>query len=145
MKKYIYIILPFLLSCKQEKNIQAESFDLKKNDKIYERLSKLPDNQLTKIDMPTFIDLDTIEGDNKTINIDIKNVGKNKLNFLHIKPPCSCNTISKYDSIILPTNSQSISINMKFDKVGNFYQGITVYGSFFPYIKKIYVQGYRRE
>lgn len=145
MKTYICIFFLFLLSCKEEKITNKSRFNLKNSDEIYKKISKIPDNQLTKIEIPEFIDLDTINGDNKTVNITIRNKGNRNLTSLTIKPPCSCNEVSKYDSVMLPNTSQTFSVNMKFDKIGNFYQGITVYGSFYPYIKKIYVEGYRKK
>lgn len=145
MKTYISIFFLCLLSCKEEKITNKSRFNLKNSDEIYKKISKIPDNQLTKIEIPEFIDLDTINGDNKTVNITIRNKGSRNLTSLTIKPPCSCNEVSKYDSVMLPNTSQTFSVNMKFDKIGNFYQGITVYGSFYPYIKKIYVEGYRKK
>ncbi|MCF2219729.1 DUF1573 domain-containing protein [Chryseobacterium sp. PS-8] len=145
MKKYAIVAFVFLLSCKEEKKVKSNNFNLKNNDEIYKRVSKIPESQLTKIEIPEFIDLDTIEGDHKKIDITIKNIGQRNLRSLIVKPPCSCNEISKYDSIMLPSQSQTISVNMKFEKLGNFYQGITVYGSFYPYIKKIYIEGYRKK
>jgi len=145
MKKYICLLLIGLLSCKQEKNIQKNRLDQKTRDEIYEKVSHIPDHQLTKIEIPEFIDLDTIEGDQKNISFTIKNKGGRNLTSFVIKPPCSCNELSKYDSIMLPHTSQNISVNMKFNKVGNFYEGITLYGSFYPYMKKVYVEGFRRK
>lgn len=146
MKNYIFIIFALFLSCKEEKSVKNKSnFNLKDSDEIYKKVSKIPDNQLTKIDIPEFIDLDTIEGSSKIVNITIKNKGQRNLTSLTVKPPCSCNEVSRYDSIMLPNTSQTFTVNMKFDKVGNFYQGVTIYGSFYPYIKKVYIEGYRRK
>lgn len=145
MKKYAIMTSLLLLSCKEEKKIKDNGFNLKNSDEIYTRVSKIPDNQLTKIEIPEFIDLDTIEGESKKIDITIKNKGARKLTSFIVKPPCSCNKVSKYDSIMLPNTSQTFAVNMKFDKIGNFYQGITIYGSFYPYIKKIYIEGYRKK
>ncbi|PTT71423.1 MULTISPECIES: DUF1573 domain-containing protein [unclassified Chryseobacterium] len=145
MKKYSCILFILFLSCKEEKKVKNNGFNLKNSDEIYRKVSKIPDNQLTKIDVPEFIDLDTIEGDSKKIDITIKNKGQRSLTSLIVKPPCSCNEVSKYDSIMLPNQSQTISVNMKFEKLGNFYQGISIYGSFYPYIKKVYIEGYRRK
>ncbi|GAA4156177.1 hypothetical protein GCM10022217_14950 [Chryseobacterium ginsenosidimutans] len=145
MKNYIYVIFIFFLSCKEEKIVKStNNFNLKNSDEIYKKISKIPDNQLTKIEIPEFIDLDTIEGNSKLVSITIKNKGHHNLTSFVVKPPCSCNEVSKYDSLMLPNTSQTFTVNMKFDKIGNFYQGITLYGSFYPYIKKVYVEGYRR-
>jgi Protein of unknown function (DUF1573) len=145
MKKYIFISIICILSCKEEKSLKNDSFNLKNSDELYKKTSKISDRELTKIDIPEFIDLDTIEGETKEVNITIKNKGPRKLTSFIVKPPCSCNKVSKYDSIMLPNTSQTFTVSMKFDKIGNFYQGITLYGSFYPYIKKIYIEGYRRK
>lgn len=145
MKNIFFIIFVTLLSCKQEKTTNNNQFDLKKSDKDYKRVSKILENQLTKIDIPQFIDLDTIESNHKLINLTIKNKGKRNLTSLFIKPPCSCIQMPEYDSIMLPNESQTISIDMTFDEVGNFYRPITIYGNFYPYIKKVYVEGYRKK
>jgi len=144
MKNYIYVIFVFFLSCKEEKIVKS-NFNLKNSDEVYKKVSKIPDGQLTKIEVPEFIDLDTIEGNSKIVNITIKNKGHRNLTSFVVKPPCSCNEVSKYDSIMLPNTSQTFTINMKFEKTGNFYQGVTLYGNFYPYIKKVYIEGYRRK
>jgi archaellum component FlaF (FlaF/FlaG flagellin family) len=144
MKNYAIIAFVFLLSCKEAKNEKSNHVNLKNSDEIYKRVSKIPDSLLTKIEIPELIDLDTIENSSAMVNITIKNKGSRTLTSFIVKPPCACNDVSKYDSIMAPHQSQTITVNMKFDTVGNFYQGITIYGSFYPYIKKIYIQGFRR-
>lgn len=144
MKNYICILFICLLSC-EGKRTDKPITNLKNSDEIYKKVSNIPDNKLTKIDIPEFIDLDTIDVDSKMVTITIKNKGQRNLTNLTIKPPCSCNEVSKYDNTILPAVSQTITINMKFDKIGNFYQGISVYGSFYPYLKKIYIEGFRKK
>lgn len=89
--------------------------------KSIKKVSKIPDRQLTKIEVPEFIDLDTIEG-----NSNIKNKGHRNLTSFVVKPPCYCNEVSKYDSIMLPNTSQTFTINMKFEKTGDFYQWVAL-------------------
>lgn len=144
INKYFFAIFILgLFSCKEDGKESNIAFDLKKNDQIYNRVSKIPENQLTEIEIPQYIDLDTIKDNHKMVNITIRNKGVKNLSSLFIKPPCSCIQMPKYDSIMLPNESQTLSIDVKFDEIGNFYKPITIYGSFYPYIKKIYVEGYR--
>jgi len=143
-ENYICILFICLLSC-EGKRTDKPITNLKNSDEIYKKVSNIHDNKLTKIDIPEFIDLDTIDVDSKMVTITIKNKGQCNLTNLTIKPPCSCNEVSKYDNIMLPAASQTITVNMTFDKIGNFYQGISVYGSFYPYIKKIYIEGFRKK
>lgn len=75
MKKYIFISIICILSCKEEKSLKNDSSNLKNSDELYKKTSKIPDRELTKIDIPEFIDLDTIEGDTKEVNITIKKIG----------------------------------------------------------------------
>lgn len=140
-KEILYVLFLVFFSCKEKSNTNV--FDLNKNDKIYTKASKIPASQLTKIEIPQYIDLDTIQGNQKIVDITIKNKGSKKLTSLFIKPPCSCIEMPKYDTVLNPNESQTISINMKFDEVGNFYEPVTIYGSFYPYIKKVYIEGYR--
>ncbi len=147
MKKNLIIfplILLLLYSCEKRKIPFNKNYKVIA-DKIFQKLSKTPDNQLTKIEFPTNINLDTIDSDHKIIKFAIQNVGNKNLHSLFIKPPCSCIEMPKYDTVMLPNTKQSIEINMSFNQLGNFYVPITVYGNFYPFKKIIFVEGYRRK
>jgi hypothetical protein len=147
MKKN-FIIFPLMLlliySCEKRKTPFNKNYKVIA-DKTFQKLSKTPDDQLTKIEFPTNINLDTIESDHKVVNFTIKNVGKKNLHSLFIKPPCSCIEMPKYDTVMLPNTEQNFAINMSFNQLGNFYVPITVYGNFYPFKKIIFVEGYRRK
>ena len=147
MKKN-FIIFPLMLllfySCEKRKIPFNKNYKVIA-DKTFQKLSKIPDDQLTKLEFPTNINLDTIESDHKVVNFTIKNVGKKNLHSLFIKPPCSCIEMPKYDTVMLPNTEQNFAINMSFNQLGNFYVPITVYGNFYPFKKIIFVEGYRRK
>jgi len=83
MKNYICILFISLLSC-EGKRTDKPITNLKNSDEIYKKVSNIPDNKLTKIDIPEFINLDTIDVDSKMVTITIKNKGQRNLTNLTI-------------------------------------------------------------
>lgn len=139
MKKLIALFLFYLVSCNktsENKNIIP--------DLHFTKVWKTPTSELTKIELPSNIDLDTIEGNHKTIDFTIKNTGNKILKSLFIKPPCSCIQMPEYDSVLQPKKEQKISVNMSINEIGNFYLPVTVYGTFYPFKRVFYVEGYRK-
>ena len=106
-------------------------------------MSKIKDEDLTKIEVSNLISLDTIDNDKREITIKIKNVGKKDLKPI-IRFHCSCITPPKYDSIINSGKEENIKMEFPIDKKGNFSYPIYVYGNFYPYIRTILVEGYRK-
>jgi len=113
-------------------------------DTDYEKMSKIEDGNLTKIEVPYLISLDTIDENEKKITIKIKNTGKKDLRPLKLKFHCSCITPPKYDSVIKSGKEQDITMDFPIDKKGNFSYPIYVYGNFYPYNRTILVEGYRK-
>lgn len=139
MKKILILSLIYMVSCNEKVHYENPP------DPHFTKVWKTPDNQLTKIELPANIVLDTIEGDHKVINFSIKNVGNQDLKSLYIKPPCSYIKMPKYDSIMPKGTEQNISINLSIKQLGNFYEPITVYGTFYPYKRIFFVEGYRKK
>lgn len=50
----------------------------------------------------------------------------------------------EYDSVLQPKKEQKISVNMSINEIGNFYLPVTVYGTFYPFKRVFYVEGYRK-
>ena len=138
--KFVSLLLLLTLTVSCNKN----SVKIENIEKEITRFSKLKDNQLTKINIPSIIELDTIENDMKKITIKISNVGKVNLNPLIVRFHCQCVSSPIYDSILKPNETRLINVDFPIDKKGNFSYPIWVYGNFYPYIKTIYVEGYRK-
>lgn len=131
------LLLVILLSCNKKPTHKL-------TDKDYEKMSKIKDENLTKIVVPAIISLDTINDNEKEIVITIKNVGKKDLKSLVVRPYCSCINVPKYDSVIKPQTDQRITLNIPIDEKGNFSKPIFIYGNFYPYIRTILIEGYRK-
>lgn len=134
----VFLLLALLFSCNKSIKIK------KIVDKDYEKMSKIKDENLTKIVVPNIISLDTINDNEKEVVITIKNVGKKDLKSLVVKPYCNCINVPKYDSVIKPQTDQRITLNIPIVEKGNFSKSIFIYGNFYPYVRTILIEGYRK-
>ena len=138
MKYFCAILFMMMISCDQKTNIKKDI------DKDLTRFSKLKETQLTKISFTKIIDLDTIDSNEQSITLKITNIGKIDLNPLVVRYHCPCISPPNYDSILKPNETREIKLNFPIDKKGNFSYPIWIYGNFHPYIKTVYVEGYRK-
>lgn len=141
-KHIIFLII--LVSCTENTKTIIKDKSLV-DDKRYQKLSKLNEKQLTKIQYQSTINLDTISTDEKNIDLIISNEGNISLKNFYIKPYCTCIQLPKYDSIMKAKTKQTISFKIPINNIGNFYFPIIIYGNFYPGMRTIYVEGYRKK
>ena len=84
--RIIIILIPFLLLGCEKKKKYIEGYEIVKKDTLLESLRKIPEDKLAKIDTPLLIDLDTVVSKHQTIKFEIKNISKNILRIISIKP-----------------------------------------------------------
>jgi hypothetical protein len=135
-KHFITLVIFFFLSSCKEKDKDFE----------YENLKNYPENQLTKIEVDqSFKNVDTIKVDSLNVVFVMKNIGSKKLNKIFVKQTCDCEVISKYKTSLNVGESQNVKIAINLEGVkGNFNKSIYLYGSFFPYVRKLQVIGFKK-
>ena len=109
--RIIIILIPFLLLGCEKKKKYIEGYEIVKKDTLLESLRKIPEDKLAKIETPLLIDLDTVVSKHQTIKFEIKNISKNILRIISIKPFCECVSISNYNKEIKPFSSQFLFAN----------------------------------
>ncbi|MEC5395333.1 DUF1573 domain-containing protein [Bergeyella sp. RCAD1439] len=116
----------------------TEDNELKK----YENFNK---QELSKIDLEAFYDLDTIKTNILKQNIPVKNIGEKVIKNIYIKTTCDCTTTNNYKKVLQPneTDTLKIVINISKEK-GYFSKKVIVYGTFYPYKRVIEIIGYRK-
>jgi hypothetical protein len=58
---------------------------------------------------------------------------------------CICTTLTDYKKTLLPNEEQTIEITVDLaEEKGNFLKEIFLYGTFYPYQRKIQIVGYRK-
>ncbi|PJB13152.1 MAG: hypothetical protein CO119_02940 [Flavobacteriales bacterium CG_4_9_14_3_um_filter_40_17] len=86
--------------------------------------------------------METVHSEEFETSFKIKNVGKNVMNNIFIKGICSCTTFDIYKKSLQPTEEQKVNITITlFDEKAYFLKEIYVYGSFYPYLRKIQIVG----
>lgn len=133
----LFILLLFF-SCAKKQNMKIS------DDKDFDRLSNLPNEALTKISFQKIIDLDTISADESAIEIKITNEGNKNLNPLIIRYHCTCISPPIFDSILKPKETRIVKLVFPINKKGNFSYPIWIYGNFYPFVRTIYVEGFRK-
>jgi len=135
IKPFLFLILFSLVSC----------FKYKEEDTEYKELQKISPESLTKLSLNNFIDVDTIVNKDFKTSFKIKNIGNKTMNNIFIKGICECTSFSEYKTSLLPNEEQSteVSINLDQEK-GNFLKEIFLYGTFYPYTRKIQIIGFKK-
>ena len=110
--RIIIILIPFLLLGCEKKKKYIEGYEIVKKDTLLESLRKIP--------TPLLIDLDTVVSKHQTIKFEIKNISKNILRIISIKPFCECVSISNYNKEIKPFSSQFLYANFYIENQGYF-------------------------
>jgi len=88
--------------------------------------------------------MDTVHSEGFETSFKIKNIGKNVMNNIFIKGICSCTTFDFYKKTLLPNQEQNINLRINLlDEDGYFLKEIYVYGTFYPYLRKIQIVGYK--
>ena len=141
MKIIKYLLVFSLISCnKPEKPIihLTEDNELKK----YEKFDK---QELGKIQIESFYDLDTLESMIVKQNIPIKNIGKKKIIDLHLKTTCDCTTTGNYKKTLQPNETDTLNVSIDLSKEkGYFSKKIILYGTFYPYKRVVEIVGYKK-
>jgi len=88
--------------------------------------------------------LDTVVSKHQTIKFEIKNISKNILRIISIKPFCECVSISNYNKEIKPFSSQFLYANFYIENQGYFTYSINIYGTFYPFKREIKIEGYKK-
>ena len=131
--RIIIILIPFLLLGCEKKKKYIEGYEIVKKDTLLESLRKIPEDKLAKIETPLLIDLDTVVSKHQTIKFEIKNISKNILRIISIKPFCECVSISNYNKEIKPFSSQFLYAIFYIENQGYFTYSINIYGTFYPF------------
>ena len=142
--RIIIILIPFLLLGCEKKKKYIECYEIVKKDTLLESLRKIPEDKLAKIETPLLIDLDTVISKHQTIKFEIKNISKNILRIISIKPFCECVSISNYNKEIKPFSSQFLYANFYIENQGYFTYSINIYGTFYPFKREIKIEGYKK-
>ena len=142
--RIIIILIPFLLLGCEKKKKYIEGYEIVKKDTLLESLRKIPEDKLAKIETPLLIDLDTVISKHQTIKFEIKNISKNILRIISIKPFCECVSISNYNKEIKQFSSQFLYANFYIENQGYFTYSINIYGTFYPFKREIKIEGYKK-
>ena len=142
--RIIIILISFLLLGCEKKKKYIEGYEIVKKDTLLESLRKIPEDKLAKIETPLLIDLDTVVSKHQTIKFEIKNISKNILRIISIKPFCECVSISNYNNEIKPFSSQFLYANFYIENQGYFTYSINIYGTFYPFKREIKIEGYKK-
>ncbi len=121
------------------------SMSCSKKDETYVDLKKTPDNELSKICFQNLFDSDTVKSNELSFKIPIKNCGKNTIKKFKIVTTCDCTSISKAPKELKAneTYNLELKIDLKGEK-GYYKKQILLYGTFFPYVKYINFEGYKK-
>ncbi|MFZ4107000.1 DUF1573 domain-containing protein [Flavobacterium sp.] len=135
--KQIFILLTLLtlVSC----------FKYKEEDREYNELKKLPNEKLTKLELVNYINMDTVNEKIFKTSFKMKNSGNRVMKNVFIKGICSCTTFSDYKKTLLPNEEQTIDVTIDLaEEKGNFLKEIFLYGTFYPYSRKIQIVGFKK-
>ena len=117
----------------------------KQVDKELEVLKQFPNNKLTKLELVSYINMDTVNSKIFKTSFKMKNVGTKSMDSIFIKGICICTTLTDYKKTLLPNEEQTIGITVDLaEEKGNFLKEIFLYGTFYPYQRKIQIVGYRK-
>jgi hypothetical protein len=133
----IYIISQFFLAMYHDSKL-----DLKKVKPSL--ATKYNQKQITRIELPSVIELGTLKGNEIEGEFKVKNIGNYDLTELSISGDCSCTTI-EFSSKDLAKGKSSI-VYYKIDlseENGWFNKTITLQGSFYPYKRFVSLEGYK--
>ena len=114
-------------------------------DKELEVLKKISNKKLTKLELISYINMDTVNSKIIKTSFKMKNVGINSMDSIFIKGICSCTTFTEYKKKLFPNEEQTIGITIDLaQEKGNFLKEIFLYGTFYEYQRKIQIIGYRK-
>jgi len=117
----------------------------KQVDKELEVLKQFPNNKLTKLELVSYINMDTVNSKIFKTSFKMKNVGTKSMDSIFTKGICICTTLTDYKKTLLPNEEQTIEITVDLaEEKGNFLKEIFLYGTFYPYQRKIQIVGYRK-
>jgi hypothetical protein len=117
----------------------------KQVDKELEVLKQFPNNKLTKLELVSYINMDTVNSKIFKTSFKMKNVGTKSMDSIFIKGICICTTLTDYKKTLLPNEEQTIEITVDLaEEKGNFLKEIFLYGTIYPYQRKIQIVGYRK-
>jgi hypothetical protein len=117
----------------------------KQVDKELEVLKQFPNNKLTKLELVSYINMDNVNSKIFKTSFKMKNVGTKSMDSIFIKGICICTTLTDYKKTLLPNEEQTIEITVDLaEEKGNFLKEIFLYGTFYPYQRKIQIVGYRK-
>ena len=133
----------FAIRMWKEKKVYRRLWNCKKRY-IIRKSQKIPEDKLAKIETPLLIDLDTVVSKHQTIKFEIKNISKNILRIISIKPFCECVSISNYNKEIKPFSSLFLYANFYIENQGYFTYSINIYGTFYPFKREIKIEGYKK-
>lgn len=116
-----------------------------KKDKRYVDLKNTPDNELSKICYQNLFDSDTITTNEIEFKIPIKNCGAKTIKKFKIVTTCDCTSINQAPNELLAgqTYNLKLKIDLKSEK-GYYKKQVLIYGTFFPYVKYINFEGYKK-
>jgi hypothetical protein len=133
----IYVLSQFLLAMYRDSKL-----DLKKVKPSL--ASKYNQNQITRIESPSIIDLGNLKDDEIEGKFKIKNIGNYDLTELNISGDCSCTTLNFLTKDLKKGNTSTIfyKIDLSAEK-GWFNKTITLEGSFYPYKRFVSLEGFK--
>ncbi|PKP15727.1 MAG: hypothetical protein CVU07_09195 [Bacteroidetes bacterium HGW-Bacteroidetes-23] len=136
LKISILILALFLvISCIKYKEVDLE----------YDELKELPNDRLTKLELVSYVNMDTVNSQIFETSFKMKNVGTKTMKNIFIKGNCGCTTIADYKNVLRPNEEQNIQITIDLEKEkGNFLKEVFLYGTFYPYQRKIQIVGYKK-
>lgn len=140
-KNILYLFLYLLISCTKNE-IPIVHLNQDAEIKRYEKLDK---NNLGKISMEGFHDLDTVSTNLIKLNVPLKNIGNKNIQQLFLKTTCDCTGVKDYKKNLDPNETDTLKIAIDITKEkGYFTKKAILYGSFYPYKRVIEVVGYKQ-
>jgi hypothetical protein len=133
-KNIFFAVLSFMLFCTCND----------KSDTRYSKLKKTKTEEIGKICVNTIIDVGRVKENHINIDIPVINCGTVIIKNFEVVSTCDCTTLNTIPTQIQSKDSLIIKAKIDISEEKKYFRKlIFLYGTFYPFVREIYVEGYK--